>query len=195
MSNTQLNLIRKQLRQQLRQKRRQLTPNQQKNAAKKTAQRLVKLPCFKTAQRIAFYQATDGELNPQALIKLALKHHKKCYLPVLRRFPKYELAFVRIYAHSRLHKHRFGFKEPQGRPRLFIHQLDMVCMPLVGFDSHCQRLGMGGGFYDRSLARKKWGQAFTVGLAHQCQQVTQIPIAAWDMALNAVLTPNQSHLR
>ncbi|MBK7300416.1 MAG: hypothetical protein IPI79_08655 [Moraxellaceae bacterium] len=68
-------------------------------------------------------------------------------------------------------------------------------MPLVGFDSHCQRLGMGGGFYDRSLARKKWGQAFTVGLAHQCQQVTQIPIAAWDMALNAVLTPNQSHLR
>lgn len=195
MSNTTLSTLRKKLRQQLRQKRRHLTPHQQKIAAKKTAQRLVKLPNFKTAQRIAFYQATDGELNPKALIKLALKHHKKCYLPVLRRFPNNELGFVRIYANSRLHKHRFGFKEPKYRPRLFIHQMDMVCLPLVGFDNRCQRLGMGGGFYDRSLARKKWGQVFTVGLAHECQQVTQIPIAAWDIALNAVLTPTRCYLR
>jgi 5-formyltetrahydrofolate cyclo-ligase len=73
--------------------------------------------------------------------------------------------------------------------------MDMVCLPLVGFDNRCQRLGMGGGFYDRSLARKKWGKVFTVGLAHECQQVTQIPIAAWDIALNAVLTPTRCYLR
>jgi 5-formyltetrahydrofolate cyclo-ligase len=193
MSNINLITTRKQLRQQLRQQRRQLTPHQQKIAANKTAQRLLKLPYFNIAQKIAFYQATDGELNPLPLIKLALKHHKECYLPVLRRFPKHELAFVRIYANSRLHKHRFGFKEPKYRPRLFIHQMDMVCLPLVGFDSDCQRLGMGGGFYDRSLARKKWSRLFTLGLGHDCQQVVQIPVAAWDMRLSAVLTPTQGY--
>lgn len=189
MLNHSISLQRKQLRQQLRSQRRQLSPYQQKLASKKIALRLIRLPQFKQAKYIAFYQAADGEINPHLLIKLALKHHKQCYLPVLQRFPNQELGFVRIYANSRLHKHRFGFKEPKQKPRLFIYQLDMVCMPLVGFDKNCQRLGMGGGFYDRSLAKKKYHQVVKLGLAHDCQQVSQIPTASWDIALDAVLTP------
>lgn len=182
---------RQQLRQQLRRQRRSLSVFQQQQAAKNICQRVIKLKVFKQAQRIAFYQAADGELNPRYLLKLALAYGKHCYLPVLRRFPKQELAFVRVNKHSRLCKHRFGFKEPKQWPRLFIHQMDMVCMPLLGFDKQCQRLGMGGGFYDRSLARKKITTVFKLGLAHDCQYVNQLPIASWDMPLDAVVTPSR----
>jgi 5-formyltetrahydrofolate cyclo-ligase len=195
MLNHSISHQRKQLRQQLRKQRRQLSPYQQKVASKKIALRLIRLTQFKQAKRIAFYQAADGEINTQLLIKIALKHHKHCYLPVLQRFPNQELGFVRIYANSRLHKHRFGFKEPKQKPRLFIYQLDIVCMPLVGFDKHCQRLGMGGGFYDRSLAAKKYCHVFKLGLAHDCQQVNNIPTASWDIALDAVVTPTQYYLK
>ena len=184
-------LQRQQLRQQLRHQRRSLSVHQQQQAAKKICQQILKLKAFKQAQRIAFYQAADGELNPRYVLKLALAYGKHCYLPVLRRFPKQELAFVRVSKHSRLCKHRFGFKEPKQRPRLFIYQLDMICMPLVGFDNQGQRLGMGGGFYDKSLAHYQQKAVFKLGLAHDCQQVKRVPSASWDIALNGILTPTR----
>jgi 5-formyltetrahydrofolate cyclo-ligase len=180
------------LRRQLRQQRRQLSPFQQKIASQKIVLRLRQLAIFKRAKHIGFYQAADGELNPLPLLKLALKHQKHCYLPVLRRFPNHELGFVRVTTHSRLHKHRFGFKQPQQKPRLWIHKLDVVCMPLVGFDNYGHRLGMGGGFYDRSLARKKYHRPFKLGLAHDCQRLDYIEPAPWDMTLDAILTPSMS---
>ena len=185
---------RQQLRRQLRQARRQLSPYQQQQASQQIALRFARLFIFKRAKRIAFYQASDGELNPQLLIKLAIKLKKHCYLPVLQRFPNQELGFVQIKHNTRLHKHRFGFKEPKHQPRLFIHQLDLVCLPLVGFDKYGHRLGMGGGFYDRSLAKKKFSQVYKLGIAHDCQQLTALEAAPWDITLNAVLTPTRCYI-
>ncbi len=185
---------RQQLRHQLRQTRRQLSRYYQQKASQQIAQRIMRLACFKRAKHIAFYQASDGELNPQSLIKLALKLNKHCYLPVLQRFPNQELGFVQIKHNTRLHKHRFGFKEPKQHPRLFIHQLDLVCLPLVGFDRYGNRLGMGGGFYDRSLAKKKFSQLYKLGIAHDCQLLNGLEAAPWDIKLNAVLTPTRCYL-
>ena len=122
---------------------------------------------------------------------MAYADGKSCYLPVLRRFPKAQLGFVKVAPDSRLHRHRFGMKEPKFGRRLFIYQLDVVCMPLVGFDDKGNRLGMGGGFYDRSLAHHKNPRLIKLGLAHDCQQVDVLPTNTWDIALTGVLTPTQ----
>lgn len=182
---------RKTLRQLLRHRRRSLSGYQQQQAAKQLAHRLIRHPWFARSQHIAFYQSTDGELDTHYLLRLALAYGKTCYLPVLRRFPKQHLGFVRIHSSSRLHKHKFGMKEPRHRLRLFSHELDMVCFPLVGFDNQGQRLGMGGGFYDRSLAGHKNRTVLKIGLAHDCQQVVRLDNAAWDIPLHGIFTPTK----
>jgi 5-formyltetrahydrofolate cyclo-ligase len=182
---------RQQLRKLLRQQRKSLSTYQQKQAARQLTSTFRQLTAFRKAKKIGFYQATDGEINPNLLMQLTWFYHKQCYLPVLRRFPNHELGFIKVSHRSRLHRHRFGFKEPKTGQRLFIHQLDMVCLPLVGFDKQGQRLGMGGGFYDRSLARLPKKQVYKLGLAHDCQQVAQLINESWDIALDAIITPSQ----
>ena len=179
----------KTLRKTLRQLRRSLNTYQQQLAAKHLVYRLAKTTPFKNAKKIGFYQASDGEINPKYLLKLAHAQGKSCYLPVLRRFPKFELGFIKVSPYCRLHRHRFGMKEPKNGRKLFIYQLDMVCMPLVGFDRQCHRLGMGGGFYDRSLANNKNPKLIKLGLAHDCQQVDVLVNQPWDIPLDGVLTP------
>ncbi|PTQ89541.1 5-formyltetrahydrofolate cyclo-ligase [Agitococcus lubricus] len=181
-------LGRSQLRQQLRHQRRQLTFYQQKQASRALIQRLQKQSFFKQAQKIGIYDAMDGELDITALIQQA---HKSYYLPVLRRFPKQRLAFVRITSWHRLAKHRYGMKEPQYRPRLMIDDLDIVLMPLVGFDNAGNRLGMGGGYYDRSLAYQKKTTLVKVGIAHDCQEVGSLANMAWDIPLDVIVTPSR----
>lgn len=183
-------LSHKQLRQALRQRRRALSPQQQQYAAKKLALRLIRHPLFIKCKKIAFYQAIDGEINPQYLLHLALARGKHCYLPVLRRFPKSQLGFVRIHANTRLYRHRWGIKEPRQQHKRRINQLDMVCMPLVGFDRYGHRLGMGGGFYDRSLANCHQ-RVIKLGLAHDCQEVDRLIPQPWDIAINAIATPTK----
>ena len=73
-----------------------------------------------------------------------------------------------------------------------IRRLDLVLMPLVGFDSTGSRLGMGGGFYDRSFAflrrRQKWRKPNLIGAAFDCQKVEQIDGQSWDVPLSGVMT-------
>lgn len=182
---------RQQLRKLLRQQRKSLSTYQQKQASQQLVNQFRQLTAFRQSKKIGFYQATDGEINPNLLMQLTWHYHKQCYLPVLRRFPNQELGFIKVSRHSRLHRHRFGFKEPKTGQRLFVHQLDMVCLPLVGFDKKGQRLGMGGGFYDRSLARLPKNKVYKLGLAHDCQQVEQLISEPWDIALDAIVTPSQ----
>ena len=68
-------------------------------------------------------------------------------------------------------------------------------MPLVGFDQQGYRLGMGGGYYDATLAfmqhRRLWRKPRLVGVAYECQRVETLPHDPWDMPLDAVLTERQ----
>ena len=68
-------------------------------------------------------------------------------------------------------------------------------MPLVGFDAAGNRLGMGGGFYDRTLAfmqRVPRPSPVLIGVAHQCQQEAQLPAAAWDIPLQLIVTDKKT---
>jgi len=149
---------------------------------------------FKTSKRIACYLPNDGEMSLQLVINQAWKMDKACYLPVLNKLNNRQLLFAHYDTNSSLRKNKFGIPEPVISPRDSFHplNLDLVLVPLVAFDRSGNRLGMGGGFYDRTLAflrqRKKWLRPRIYGVAYEFQQVNSIKANAWDIPLHGVLT-------
>lgn len=187
-------LSRAQLRRQLRQQRRALGRQAQRQAARGLHRQLAQHPLFRRARHIALYLPNDGEIDPRPLLRAAQRRGKATYLPVLSPWPRSKMVFQRITAGEALRPNRFGIAEPRrnrARQRK-IWALDLILLPLVGFDRHGGRLGMGGGFYDRSLAyrklRKNWHKPTLLGLAHECQQVDRLALASWDVPLQATVT-------
>lgn len=176
------------LRRQLRAARRALSPAQQAAAARRLAARLAALPALQGARRIALYWPMDGEIDPRPL--RALLPRATFYLPVLQPFPAGTLRFARWGRGLRLARNRFGIPEPRGVATVSARQLDVVLMPLTGFDAAGNRLGMGGGFYDRTLAFTRAGgrRPFRAGVAHACQRVPALPVADWDIRPHLLVT-------
>ena len=182
---------------------------------------LLREPLFLRAKRVGFYLASDGEISPQPLIDQALKMGKQCFLPVLHPIRHNRLWFARYRPNTRLVKNCYGIEEPDIRlePRILPWALDLVLLPLVGFDPQGGRLGMGGGYYDRTFAFTRRhghldyparcshnGHSDTrnkqnsrpprrlpalVGLAHELQKRPKLEMADWDIPLAAVATDQQ----
>ncbi|HSC68626.1 MAG TPA: 5-formyltetrahydrofolate cyclo-ligase [Cellvibrio sp.] len=184
------------LRQELRARRRALNPTQQHQASLLLLRQLMQVPQFMRARNVALYIANDGEIDPAPIAQQLWKMEKHCYLPVLRPGKSRELWFVEYKPGALLTKNRFGIPEPDFRnyhklPAPFI---DVVLMPLVGFDRSGARLGMGGGFYDTTFAfkqKKKPGKPVLIGLAHACQEVDALTTASWDIPLFAIATDRE----
>jgi len=144
--------------------------------------------------RIAFYLANDGEIDPAPLMDRLHRAGKRCYLPVLDRHRDRALWFAPTTPGGPTIRNRFGIPEPQGHPRdrLRAAQLDVIILPLVAFDPRGNRLGMGGGFYDRSLGflghRHRWRRPLLLGLAYQFQQVDHLEARPWDVPLDGIVT-------
>ena len=187
---------RQQLRQQLRQTRRQLTSKQQITHARQLAKNLHLSRHFRQVRHIAFYLAEDGEISTEFAIKKAWKEKKQVYLPVLSPYAN-ELFFAPYTDKTRMKQNRFGIAEPAVAINKCkrAHQLQLIFMPLVGFDKKGNRLGMGGGFYDRSLHfrqhQKNWRSPKLIGLAHECQKSDMIPVEEWDIQIDGVATELQ----
>ena len=121
---------------------------------------------------------------------------RKTYLPVLRPDKQGELWFVEFTADTPMKLNQYGIPEPDFRKnhRLPAARLDMALMPFVGFDRSGARLGMGGGFYDRTFAFKQQspkGRPYLVVLAHACQEVESLNSANWDIPLFGVATEQE----
>lgn len=177
------------IRRELRGRRRALSVQQQRVAARQLAHRLRQLPALASARHVALYWPNDGEIDPRLLARIK-PAKQQLYLPVLQAFPAHTLRFVRWSPRMRLRRNRFGIPEPHGARRP-AQSLDVMLMPLVGFDAAGNRLGMGGGFYDRTLARRQGvapHKPLLIGIAHACQQVAQLGVAAWDIPLHLVVT-------
>ncbi|WP_330961851.1 5-formyltetrahydrofolate cyclo-ligase [Photobacterium sp. 53610] len=188
---------RQQLRQQVRLKRQTLSLHQQEQASKAVLARFNQLQDVHHAQHVAIYLSSDGELDTGPLIEWLWHHGKTVYLPVLHPFSKGHLLFLHYHPDSRMHCNRYGIAEPVLDVRHVkpVHELDLMCTPLVAFDEQGQRLGMGGGYYDRTLSQ--WHHhgkgPRPLGLAHDCQQIRHLPSEAWDVPLPAIITPSAYH--
>lgn len=187
-------LSRQQLRTQLRKARRALNPSQQRQAANGLYRQLAQHPLFRRARHIAMYIPMDGEIDPRLLLRAAQRRGKKTYLPVLSAWPRTKMVFQRVRHGEQFRPNRFRIPEPRINPaqQRNVWALDLILLPLVGFDDVGGRLGMGGGFYDRSLAyqarRKSWQKPVLLGVAHECQKVERLAQASWDVPLQGTVT-------
>nr|WP_301283012.1 MULTISPECIES: 5-formyltetrahydrofolate cyclo-ligase [unclassified Halomonas] len=182
------------MRRELRRRRRALSDAQQQTAAISLCQRLKRLPELQRARRVSLYLPVGGEIDPTPLLPWFEKRRVAVYLPVLRPLSDNSLWFVRFDADTPMVENRFGIREPCTRfaarrgNRLPAWALETLIVPLVGFDARANRMGMGGGFYDRTLAfmRRPGPKPALIGVAHACQQVDRLDVAPWDVPLDAV---------
>ena len=188
MKSTQ-QALRTQLRQQIRKTRANLTALQQQQAENSITQQALAFIEERNAQHIALYVSFDGEISTDKLIKTLWAQDKHVYLPVLHPFNPNHLLFLRYLPDTPMLKNKFGIWEPKLNVQnvLPLDELDILFTPLVAFDKQGNRLGMGGGFYDRTLQNWQNSSFIPVGLAHQCQQVEQLPTEAWDVPLHQIL--------
>ena len=160
-------------------------------AAAEAANHLLTTALFTTSQHIACYFAQGKEFDCSHIIKAIWYAQKNCYLPVLSSDENKTLEFVRYQESDPLRFNRYNILEPQNTIALAPQQLDLVLMPLVGFDFHGNRLGMGGGYYDRTfhfMMGKPQKKPYLLGLAYEIQQMTPLPSEPWDVPLDGVLT-------
>lgn len=182
------------LRRHVRQCRNQLSEQQQKHAAQAVIEHVRQADHLGAARAVALYLANDGELDPHPLIEWYWSQGSRVYLPVLHPFSPGHLLFLHYTPDTPLQANRFGIPEPKLDTRLILpkSELELIFTPLVAFDARGNRMGMGGGFYDRTLAGWRHGLGpRPVGLAHNCQQVETIPVDSWDVPLPELITPGQ----
>lgn len=148
-------------------------------------------------RRVACYLDADGEVPTERLIKRLQDNGIEVYLPAIRRNTKH-LAFRRYTPTTALRPNRYGVLEPapQQSPMVTAKRLDAVILPLVGFDRRCNRLGMGGGFYDATFAfllRQSWHPLCMIGLAYEQQRVDYIPTDPWDISLDRIISESATY--
>jgi 5-formyltetrahydrofolate cyclo-ligase len=176
-----------------------LSSRQQQHASNIICRRVMQALFFLRSKRVAFYFANNGEVNASSLLTKALSMGKACYLPILHPVKHNQMWFGRYQPGDILNKNSFGILEPilTATELIAPWSLDTVITPLVAFDDKGNRLGMGGGFYDRTFSFKKTHSNIRprlVGLAYEFQHATNLERQAWDVSLNAVFTETNSYL-
>ena len=178
------------LRQRNRKLRAALDREALENAASALAERIFSMPEFSAAERVAAYAAVNGEISLDPVIERALAEGKKVYLPNLDRE---SLRFSPYFHGQKMRVNRFRLYEPdvEDDEMLAPADLDLVLAPLVVFDAARNRIGMGGGYYDRSFAFRKDRARSTpilIGVAHELQRVEHIEPEPWDVRLDRIVT-------
>jgi len=141
-------------------------------------------------QRVAIYSPLPDELNVAPLLELLVAHRCDIYLPRLVDLRRRRMRFFPVSRAMR--PNRLGILEPVGAVSIGVRWLDLVFVPIVGFDNTGMRLGMGAGYYDRAFAyrrsRQTWRGPRLIGIAYAFQQIDRIEAAAHDVRLDAIAT-------
>lgn len=190
-------VIPSQVRKKIRLDRRNLSDSQQKKASSDLLARLSEHPKVLNAEKIAISLAFDGEINTFSFIKWCWAQNKQIYLPIIHPFSKGHLLFLQYSPLSEMVINQYGIAEPKLQLSHVcpMTALDIIFTPLVAFDNSGNRIGMGGGYYDRMLApwyQNKTGP-YPIGLAHDLQQVDILPVESWDVPLPEIITPSEHY--
>ena len=182
------------LRKSLRQQRRQLSVFQQKQHGLKVLHRLYRFKPFQSAKKIGLYLHAFGEVATDQIIEYCFAQQKDVYLPIVCKMNQ-QLRWVKIsksqYRSKRFCRHTLGMFEPMATRGMHVSHLDLLIMPLLACDVTGTRMGMGGGFYDRTLASAPF-KPYRLGLAHDFQLMREnLQRNPWDQTLNGLITPTK----
>lgn len=188
------------IRQEIGSQRAALSVEDQAKFSAQICQTILDSAYLQSAQQIAFYLPIRGEADPTTLQTLLAKTHpgKTFYVPILPNDKDAHLSFAPYDPDSPMLINRFGIKEPDlTKVDLLddIGQLDAVIMPLVAIDPLGNRIGMGGGYYDRTFAfkhqEKTLSKPLLIGFAYDFQLIeTQTP-QPWDVPAEAIATQSE----
>jgi 5-formyltetrahydrofolate cyclo-ligase len=181
------------LRKKIRAERIALTENIRQEISFKITNIVRKLEIFNNSKTIAIYIPFNGEVDSTSLINHIWQECKQCYIPLIK---KDAMFFIQYKKEDPLIKNYCGILEPIFDPDKLIspEKLDLVITPLVGFDSQGNRLGTGGGYYDRTFAFLKnplRHRPYLLGIAYEFQKLEQLIPQEWDIALDMVVTEKE----
>jgi len=146
-------------------------------------------PFLQQCKTVAGYQAMGGEIPLTPVFDYCQSQGMTTLLPIMQ---GKELTFAPFDRYTTFETRQFGILEPTVSPSSFIqpNDIDIVLVPLVAFDNTGNRIGMGGGFYDRSFALRKENAPppVLIGVAHAFQQVDSVFAQTWDVQLDSVVT-------
>jgi len=178
------------LRAQAKRARQEMQPANRVDASRRIAEHFLNSRYFLSSQSIACYLATWDEVDTSMIIERAWRAKKRIFAPVID--VSGEMTFKQLRPETALVRNRFGLWEPESRLEIEPLELDVVVTPLVAFDHRCNRIGMGGGYFDRTFAflrsRQSWLRPKLIGLAFDCQKVEEIVPKPWDIRLYHVIS-------
>ena len=177
----------KQLRRDIRAARRAIPPDERRRiSAQTTATALAWLRAHADIQRVATFLSLPEEIDTAPLNRALWQAGYSLYLPYVRGMGE-ALAWLPYQEDTALAPDAAGIPAPPLHEPLDALALDAVITPLVAWDARGTRLGMGGGFYDRTFARKiPRAKPWLLGIAYPCQAVATLPRQPWDVPLDAV---------
>ena len=185
------------LRTRIKEKRDQLSNDNVDRLGEAIFRNILDANILKDKKRIAIYYSVNNEVTTSQIIKHLWTKNKELFLPMIN---LNQLMFGPYKSGDNLSKNKFGIPEPTTRTEELITAdiLDLVIAPLVAFDSDCNRLGMGGGFYDRALAFKKTSSETSspllIGLAYELQKVKTLEINSWDIPMDGIISESRTYL-
>ena len=187
------------MRKKLRAERRQLNKESMEQAAKHVAAQIIHLPQFIESKTIACYLPQEKELNPLPIMHCAIDLEKKLFLPVVPPTDEKILLFYSYHPNDQLVTNRYDILEPDTNLQTIDRTtLDIIFLPLVGFDQYCNRLGRGAGYYDHTLefiqtATEK--RPTLIGLGYEFQKITEIEPSKWDVPMDTIITEEMVYQR
>lgn len=176
------------LRADLRRRRKAIPPVMRARAAIAVARLSQRCSQLRLAKRVAVYLSIGSELPTGPLIAALQARGCAVFAPALRH---HRMGF-RALRNTPVRRHDLGMPQPCSGTIWRASSMDVVIMPLLGFDVQGTRLGQGGGYYDRALSMNRF-RPYRLGLAYRCQQLDFVPREPWDQSLNAVLTERGLH--
>jgi 5-formyltetrahydrofolate cyclo-ligase len=168
--------------------RRQMQDDARAELSAIICRRVIQSREFSSSHSIACYLPMPDEVDTLPLIERAWRANKRVFVPVLR--SRHKMSFREVRPDTTLEQNAFGIWEPVSGDFFSPRCLDLVVTPIVAFDSQNNRVGMGGGYFDRCFSflrhRKQWLHPKLVGIAFSCQKVTKITPNVWDIPLYKV---------
>ncbi len=175
------------LRQKLRHARTQLSSHERTNLDQIIQQQLKKWVILAKPQSIGLYMPFNGEPDVRPLVAWLRSHNIKLATPVVNALHSGQMQFHQWLETTQFQKNKFGISEPQNSQVVEPDEIEVLLAPLVAFNSTGTRLGMGGGYYDRWLAKANTRPQI-VGIAYELQRIENIPRRDWDIPLDQVIT-------
>jgi len=171
-----------------------IEPRQRAAAESAIRATLERLRIFRRGRRVALYLPLPGEVDLRPCLPDAWRRGVDTYVPRIVSRRRRLMTFVALAPESTARLNSYGIEEPAATTRyLASTALDVVLVPVVGYDRRGNRLGMGAGFYDRALRRRleagrAWRRPRLVGVAFACQELPEIAASSWDVPLDLIVT-------